>query len=316
MITFGIMGAGNIAHGLCGAVRLMEDAKVGAVASRDLARSQDFARREHIDRAYGNYQQLLEDPSIDCVYIATITSLHYEHVMMCLEAGKAVLCEKPMACTPQQARRMTALARKKGLFLMEGMWTRFLPKTRKVREWIGQGRIGHVELVQGTVGFVAPTDPASRLNAPELGGGVFYDLGVYLIDLIPYLVGQKIQDLQAWVKQGTTGVDETVNLNMKLEDCMANAQMTFRAITPEDVYIYGDQGYIRIPKIHWGRGAMLYGPGDELIEEFYEEMPEGFYYEVQEVVRCLKQGLTESETASHAMTLEAAEIYERFVPKV
>ena len=101
-----------------------------------------------------------------------------------------------------------------------------------------------------------------------------------------------------------------------IEDCMANAQMTFRAITPEDVYIYGDQGYIRIPKIHWGRGAMLYGPGDERIEEFYEEMPEGFYYEVQEVVRCLKQGLTESETASHAMTLEAAEIYERFVPKV
>lgn len=311
MVRFGIMGAGNIAHGFARAVRIAEGAELAAVASKDLRRAADWAKQESVPKYYGSYQELLADHEIDAVYIATTGNYHYENIKQCLTAGKHVICEKAMVPTAAQAEEVFSLARQQGKFLMEGMWSRFLPKTQKVREWVKSGAIGEVKQIQATIGFHPPKDMDGRLYNPALGGGVMYDLGVYFIDLIPYFVDQKIVDLQAWVKRAETGIDESVNLNLQLERCVANGQIAFGSIMPEDAYLYGEWGYIRVPKLHWGRGALLFNQEQELVEQFEEPEEEGFVYEIEEAVRCIGQGRLESDIAGWEMTLTNSRIYER-----
>lgn len=311
MIRFGIMGAGNIAHGFAGAVRRVEGAELAAVASKDIERAAGWARQENVPGYYGCYEDLLEDREIDAVYIATTGNYHFDNIKQCLEAGKHVICEKAMVPTVAQVEEVFSLAREKKLFVMEGMWSRFLPKTQKVREWVKSGVIGEIKQIQATIGFHPPRDMDGRLYNPALGGGVMYDLGVYFIDLIPYFVNQRIVDLQAWVQRAETGIDESVNLNLQLERCVANGQIAFGTIMPEDAYLYGERGYIRVPKLHWGRGAELFDEEQTLIERFEEPEPEGFVYEIEEAVRCIEQGRLESDIASWEMTLMNSRIYER-----
>ncbi len=313
MVHFGILGAGNIAHSFCGAANKTEDACVLAVASKELDRARAWAEQEAVPRAYGSYEEMLKDPDIEAVYIATTGNFHYGNIKQCLQAGKHVICEKAMVATEEEAREAFRLADEKNLFLMEAMWSRFLPKTQKVREWVREGRIGRVKLIQGTIGFQAPKDPQGRLYNPDLGGGVLYDLGVYLIDLLPYFVDQRIVDTQAWIQRAGTGIDETVNLNLKLEDCWANGQMSLAAKLPEDAYIYGETGYIRIPKIHWGTEALLYDQEERLVEHFNRPEEFGFVYELAEAVRCIRSGAMESNIASREMTLVSSRIYDKYL---
>lgn len=313
MITFGIMGAGNIAHEFAAAVRQTEEVRLAAVASKDLKKAKEWAHSESVDAYYGSYEEMLARDDIHAVYIATTGNYHYENIKQCLSAGKHVICEKAMVPTLAQAEELFAIAQEKGLFLMEGMWSRFLPKTQKVREWIFSGSLGNVKYMQATIGFCPPKDPNGRLYNPNLGGGAMYDIGVYVIDLLPYFVGQKIMDIQAWIQKAPTGVDESVNLNLQLESCVANGQITFGAIVPEDAYIYGEKGYIRVPKLHWGREAMLYDENQKLIEHFREPDVEGFVYEIREAARCIQEGRQESPVASWEMTRENCRIYERIL---
>lgn len=315
MIRFGIMGAGRISHNFAGAVRKVEGAELVAVAAKNAERAKAWAESEGVPKYYGSYEEMLANPEIDAVYIGTTGNYHYENIIACLNAGKHVLCEKTMVETEERAKEVFALAKEKGLFLMEAMWSRFMPKTNKVRQWIAEGRIGEVKLIQATIGYLADKDPEERLYNPKLGGGVLFDLGVYLVDMIPYLVNQKIMDTEAWVEWASTGIDETVQLNMKLETCMASTQATFAAKVPEDVYIYGEKGYIRVPKFHWGHEAILLDTEERVVEHF--QMPEefGFVYEVAEVVRCIEAGLTESAIASHEMTLESNRIFDKYLRK-
>lgn len=310
MVTFGIMGAGNIAHGFAAAIRQVEDARLAAVASKNRERAEEWAQSESIEAYYSSYDEMLAQDDIDAVYIATTGNYHYENIKQCLSAGKHVICEKAMVPTLAQAEELFAMAQERGLFLMEGMWSRFLPKTQKVREWISSDRIGNVKYMQATIGFCPPKDLNGRLYNPALGGGAMYDLGVYVIDLLPYFVNQKIVDMQAWVQKAPTGVDESVNLNLQLENCVANGQIMFGAIVPEDAYIYGEKGYIRVPKLHWGREALLYDEYQHLTEHFHEPEAEGFVYEIREAVRCIQEGQLESPVADWAMTKENCRIYE------
>ncbi len=311
MVRFGIIGAGNIAHSFADALRKVEGAALTAVASKDLERAKTWVRQEGLCTYYGSYEELLADENVDAVYIATTGNYHYENICQCMEAGKHVICEKAMVPTRKQAAEVFAMARERGLFLMEGMWSRFLPKTQKVREWVASGVIGEIRQMQATIGFHPPKDMESRLYNPKLGGGAMYDLGVYIIDLLPYFINQKIVDVQAWVERASTGVDEAVNLNLRLERCVANGQIILGAIVPEDAYLYGERGYIRVPKIHWGTEAMLYNEKQELTEHFQEPETEGFVYEIREAVRCMESGRPESGIASWEMTMENCRIYEK-----
>lgn len=304
------MGTGNIARKFCQAVAMTEGACVVSAASKDLIRAQQWAAQEGVDKAFGSYSEMLADPELDLVYIATTNNFHYDNIMQSLNAGKHVICEKPMTMTLEQAQIAVALAQEKGLFLMEAMWSRFLPKSRKVREWVQEGRIGDVTLAQATIGWVADRTVHSRVFDPALGGGALYDLGVYPIDLITYYTGQEIREVQSLMQLSDTGIDESISLDMVLDRCFANMQCSVSTKLPEDLYLYGDRGYIRVPKLHFGVDAYLYDLDDRMIEHFEGEEINGFIYEIQEAVNCIREGRMESETASHAMTLQSSEIYD------
>lgn len=310
MYHFGIIGAGNIAHKFIEAVRMTKNADVTAVASKSLERARDWAEKEGLSRYYDSYETLLADPDIDIIYIATLSNAHYDNIKACLEAGKHVICEKPMTQTASQAQEMITLAREKQLFLMEGMWSRFLPKSLRVRRWIQEGRIGELHLMQANIGWKADKIYNKRLFYPELGGGSLYDIGIYPMELLPYYADQKITQMQFLKKDYSTGVDDIVSLNLQLERCIANIQCSFTTKMPEDAYLYGSDGYIHIPKIHFGNRARLYDLEDRLVEDFHEGLDNGFYYEVCEVISCIEKGQTESSICPLNMTYDNAKLFD------
>ena len=310
MYHFGIIGAGNIAHKFIEAVRMTKNADVTAVASKSLERARDWAEKEGLSRYYDSYETLLADPDIDIIYIATLSNAHYDNIKACLEAGKHVICEKPMTQTASQAQEVITLAREKQLFLMEGMWSRFLPKSLRVRRWIQEGRIGDLHLMQANIGWKADKTYSKRLFYPELGGGSLYDIGIYPIELLPYYADQKITQMQFLKKDYSTGVDDIVSLNLQLERCIANIQCSFTTKMPEDAYLYGSDGYIHIPKIHFGNRARLYDLEDRLVEDFHEGLDNGFYYEVCEVISCIEKGQTESSICPLNMTYDNAKLFD------
>lgn len=310
MYHFGIIGAGNIAHKFIEAVRMTKNADVTAVASKSLERARDWAKKEGLSRYYDSYETLLADPDIDIIYIATLSNAHYDNIKACLEAGKHVICEKPMTQTASQAQEVITLAREKQLFLMEGMWSRFLPKSLRVRRWIQEGRIGELHLMQANIGWKADKTYNKRLFYPELGGGSLYDIGIYPMELLPYYADQKITQMQFLKKDYSTGVDDIVSLNLQLERCIANIQCSFTTKMPEDAYLYGSDGYIHIPKIHFGNRARLYDLEDRLVEDFHEGLDNGFYYEVCEVISCIEKGQTESSICPLNMTYDNAKLFD------
>ncbi len=316
MIRFGILGAGDIARKFLDAVRQTADGEVIAVASKSLERAKAWAEQEGLDAYYGNYEELLSDSRVDAIYIATTTNAHYENILQCLRAGKHVVCEKSLVQSYEEAREVCALAREKNLFLMEAMWSRFLPKTVTARNWIAEGRIGKVNLMQATIGWKADKVYSKRLFLPELGGGALYDIGIYPLELLPYLVNQKILDIQPMMARYPTGVDDISSLNLRLENCFANIQCSFTTKLPEDVLIYGEEGYIRLPKIHYGNKAFLYDHGDEIIDSFEGGLENGFVYEAEEAIRCIAKGEIESSVCPHEMTLDAAKWIDKVLQSV
>ena len=190
MIHFGIIGAGDIARKFADAVRQLDNAEVIAVASKSLDRAQEWAAREHIPSYYGNYAELLANPRIDAVYIATTTNAHYDNILQCLQAGKHVLCEKSLVRSAHEALTVCSLAKQKNLFLMEAMWTRFLPKTITAKQWIQEGRIGKVKLMQATF-IVKRVGYSCRRKS-----GHFTDLSDTRFHLVPSFVFIIIRVLQ------------------------------------------------------------------------------------------------------------------------
>lgn len=283
---------------------------VVAVAGKSTERAKVFAKENGVESFYGGYEEMLRRDDIDAVYIATTMNYHYENILECLKWNKHVLCEKSMVLNYKQAQEVFDLAKQKNLFLMECMWVRFLPKTQKVKQWIDEGRIGKLKLAQGNLGFNAPFDLNSRMYSPALGGGAMYDLGVYLIEVLSYFAKDEFSVIQSTVLRAETGVDETVNLNLRYGDYLINAQCSIATKLPEDGYLYGEDGYIEFKYLHLGNTVRLYGKNRELVEEFDQGDINGFIYQVEEAVRCIESGKIESDVASHWMTLECCKIFD------
>jgi predicted dehydrogenase len=206
-IRWGILGAGIIAEKFAAGLRSLPDAKVQAVASRTQARAREFARRFEIPQVYTSYEALVNDENVDVVYIATINNLHRDHSILCLEAGKAVLCEKPFTTNAAEAREVIAVARRKRLFCMEAMWMRFVPLMARLREIIASGTIGEVRMVTADLGFTAPFEKTNRFFSLELGGGAMLDLGIYPLSFVYFLLGRPAA-VCTEASIGDTGVDE------------------------------------------------------------------------------------------------------------
>lgn len=308
---FGILGAGDIAHKFCDAVRKVDGACVAAVASKDQRRAWHFAKRHKIEDFYDNYDQLLSRDDLDAIYIATTHNFHYENIMCCLEHNKPVLCEKSMVPTAAQAREIFDYAKEKNLFVMEAMWSRFLPHINQARQWIQEGRIGHLEMASCSIGFSASRDPSHRINAPALGGGAAYDIGVYAIELMTYLIDEPVLEMQSMLARSETGVDKVDNIMLRFPSCIANLQATTAATIRQELCIYGSEGYIRIPRAHCSHSCYLYHKNGLLAKRFHKNYGNGFVFEVRETMRCIRAGKLESSVVPHSATLQCAELFDR-----
>lgn len=311
-IRWGIAATGSIAGLFAGGLQQLDDAEIAAVGSRSEARAKEFAAQAGASRAHGSYEDLAADPDVDIVYVASPHTRHEADTLLFLEAGKNVLCEKPFAVNRTQAERMVAAARSRGLFLMEALWSRYLPAWRRVRELVGEGRLGEVQSIEASLGFRRPVDPAHRLFDRALGGGATLDLGVYPVAFSSFILGSP-DAVSAKGRLGETGVDEHVAAVLHHPSgALATIEAAIRAWLPSGARVIGSDGWVRVPPmIH---NAMYLDVGDAGGERERLELPfegQGLRFQAAEVHRCLRAGLTESpdmpldETCDIAGTLDA-----------
>jgi len=213
MTNIAILGCGSIAHTMARTLAGMRDAGESvclyAAASRDLRRAQEFAEQEGFVKAYGSYEEMAKDPDIDLVYIASPHSHHAEHMKLCIEHGKAVLCEKSFTANAVQAREVLALAREKNVLVAEAIWTRYMPSRRIIDELIASGALGELKLLTANLHYAI--DHVRRIREPELAGGALLDVGVYPLNFCSMFFGNDVVKMESTVKLMDTGVDESEN---------------------------------------------------------------------------------------------------------
>ncbi len=293
-IKWGIMGPGRIAHKFAQSLKCSEGAEITAVASRSMERAVEFAKEYGINRAHGSYTELATDSNVDIIYVATPHPAHFECTMLCLKAGKAVLCEKPFTLNAAETKTLIKTARATKSFLMEAMWTRYLPAIVKVREMLAQGAIGEVRMVKADFGNRIPWEPAGRLLNPELGGGALLDVGIYPVSFTSMVLGASPTKITGVAYLGATGVDEQFSAVLGYEaGKIAAVSGAVRTSLPNEARIIGTEGYIRIPDFWRASALELYQNGR--MEKF--EFPfrsTGYIHEAEEAMYCLRDGLTES----------------------
>jgi predicted dehydrogenase len=292
---WGIAGPGGIAARFAEGMRMVDGGTLAGVASRSLDRAEAFARRFAVERAYGSYEALAADDTLDVVYIATPASRHATDALLYLAAGKHVLCEKPFAVNARQAKTMVDAARQRGLFLMEAMWSRFLPAYGLISDLLADGRIGDPLLVDADFGWRVPTvDPTDRHFDLEQGGGVLLDLGVYPVQLCSMVLGTP-DAVMATGHVGSTGVDEVVAALLQYpHGRLGVVKSAFRTPLTCTARIAGTAGSIDIPAF---MNCPMYLDvngieGQQRVDAAFEG--DGIRFQVDEVHRCLKDGLLES----------------------
>jgi len=308
-IRWGILGAGSIARKFAEGLSVLPDAELRAVGSRSSAGAEKFGAEFQIPNRHASYADLVNDPEVDVIYVATPHSLHRENSLLCLNAGKPVLCEKPFTINAAEARDVIALAREKKLFLMEAMWTRFIPAVAKVRALIAEGAIGEVRMLQSHFGFRADPDDAGRLSAPELGGGSLLDVGVYPIAFAHMVFGGAPERIVSMAHLGRDGVDEQAAFTLGFKGgALAVCTSAISTTTPYDTYILGTTGMIKLHAPFWCSEKVTLIPesGDET--SFDRPLQgNGFNWEAAAVMQCLRDGKLEHPLMSHDETIQIME---------
>lgn len=304
-IRWGILGAGFIADTVSHDIGLAAGNVVAAVAARDADRAAAFAVRHGAARSYGSYEALVADDEVDVVYVATTHPGHREHALLAIEAGKAVLIEKPVCLNAADAREVFDAAVTADVFAMEAMWTRTNPLILRAQELIAEGAIGEVRGVRDEFGLGIPFDPEHRLYDINNGGGALLDIGIYPATFAHVFLGHPDQV----VTVGTlaeTGADDTVAMQW-LYDGEPRAQLWASVSTsaPNEAAILGTDGWIRVLAPAWRPGGLVVrsGGNEYTIEDPLAGQGTGYGPEIREVERCLRAGLTESPLVPHADTL-------------
>ncbi|HYC85781.1 MAG TPA: Gfo/Idh/MocA family oxidoreductase [Chryseosolibacter sp.] len=301
-IRWGILGCGKIANKFASDLKLVENAVLTGIASRDAIKGPAFQRDHQVPKLYGTYEALASSPEIDVIYVATPHGFHFVNTMLCLEHGKAVLCEKAFGLNTLQVREMVRMAKARNVFLMEAFWTKFLPQFDRVVGLIKSGEIGEIRLIQADFGFSAPEPLAQRLFDPELGGGSLLDIGIYPVFLAQTLLGKPVE-IQAMMSAYPTGVDEQCAVTMKFANgALAVLSSTFAADTPVEAMIAGTRGRIHMRnRFHNSIGTIEIARGKDKPEpvEVFRENGYGYQFEARHVGDCLRKGLIESPVMSH-----------------
>ena len=302
-VRWGIVGTGGIAGAFAREFPHIENGAVAAVASRTQSRADRFAQEHGVDRAHASYDALYDDPEVDAVYVATPHSLHAENAADALRAGKAVLCEKPLTPTPDEASALIDVARETGGYLAEGMWTHFLPAVQTARQWVEDGRIGRLLHLKADFGYRHPYDPSSRLYDPDLAGGALLDMGVYPVALAWLFLQQHPTSLSVVGHRAPTGVDDDVTMRFDYPGVVATLSTSFRCKLPNAAYVIGDEGTIQIPDFFRAQSCSLFH-GDEHVDHFEDDRTSlGFEYEVTAVSDDILQGRQQSDVVPWAASL-------------
>ena len=311
-IRWGILGTGWIANEFAQGLGQLPDADLVAVGSRTPVSAERFGARYQVPHRHASYQALARDAEVDVIYVATPNSLHMEHSLLCLEAGKPVVCEKPFALNASQATQIITLAREKQLFLMEAMWSRFFPLMAEVRALLAEGAVGDLQILVADLCIQFNPDPSDRRYALDLGGGALLDLGVYLISLASMIMGPPSR-ITAMAHLGETGVDEQAGIILGYEGGQVSSLYTsLRVDSPVEAVLVGSKGQIRVHP-WWIRPEAftlsVAGQEDRTFEMRYEG--NGYQFEAMEVMSCLRAGRQESaimrldETLSILRTMDA-----------
>ncbi|WP_078850100.1 Gfo/Idh/MocA family protein [Streptomyces sp. NRRL F-5126] len=304
-MRWGVVATGGIAERFTRDVQEMEDAQVVAVASRAEESARAFADRFSIPRAYGNRTEMFADADVDVVYVATPHSGHLAAASAALDAGKPVLCEKPFTMNAREARELVALARERGLFLMEAMWTYCDPVVRRLVELVRDGAIGEVQSVQADFGIAGPFPAGHRMRDPKLGGGALLDLGVYPVSFAQLLLGEP-ERVQADARLSPEGVD--LNTGMLLGwkgGAVAALTCGIEGRSGTRATVTGTRGRIDVPSGFFAPGSfVLHREGGAEPEVVTVESPlHGMQHEAAEVASCLASGALESSLVPLSGTL-------------
>lgn len=299
MIKWGIAATGNISNQFVQGLKLIKGGAFAAVASRSQEKADAFAERYGAEKAYGSYEAMAADADIDIVYIGTPNDSHITLTKLYLNAGKHVLCEKPMGVNQKQVEEMAALAKEKGLFLMEGMWTRFFPVIQKVQSWLAEGKIGSPRFLSAFFGIESGEN---WRKSYALSGGSLLDVGIYPLAFTMLVFGNDYAGIKGLSLNNSEGIDEVNTFIMDYKDRLATIASGVGQRMNNKVFIEGDLGRIMIDGMWWNpKHAVLTQGAEDVVyysdnqEEIIDDFPStGFQYEAQHVNDCVEKGLTES----------------------
>ena len=307
-MKIGIMGAGRIAATLADTMVKMPDVELVGIASRSLDKASEFASRFSIQKAYGSYEDLVKDPEIQLVYIATPHSEHCKNAKLCLEHGKHVLCEKSFAANHSQAEEMITLAKEKNLLITEAMWVRYMPMAQTIREVLASGIIGDAMTLTANLCYLVSQKP--RLIQPELAGGALLDVGVYTINFASLVFGDEITDIQSSVIKTDTGVDAQNSITLSYpEEKMAILNSSLQVLSDRQGIIYGTKGFMVIENINNFESIKIYDTNRKLVKTY--ERPEqisGYEYQIEASAKAIEQGLLECPEMPHETTLKIMKV--------
>ena len=282
------------------------------MAARDLGRAQEFAKTHGFTTAYGSYEELVRDPKVDLVYVATVHSKHFEHVKLALNAGKAVLCEKAFMVSAKEAREVIALAAQKHVLLAEAIWTRYLPMRFKLDEILAGGVISTPLSLYASL--AVPIAQKERIVRPELGGGALLDLGVYPINFALMCFGSDTAKVSSATSvKGPTGVDMADTAVLTWADGrIATVHCNARIRSDRGGWVYGDKGYVQVLNINNCEGIRVFDLNDKLVAS-YDTPPQitGFEYQVRSCKKALESGKTECPEMPHSEIQRVMDIIEQ-----
>lgn len=305
-LKWGILATGAIAKKFVDDLHSSGAGKAVACGSRTIEGARTFAAAHGVAKAYGSYGELARDPEVEAVYVATPHPLHFQDALACLRQKKAVLCEKPLTLNTQQATALFAAAEENNAFLMEGLWTYFLPAVVQARQWWTSGAIGEVKLIQADFGFQANFDPRGRLFDRALAGGALLDVGVYPLSLAQLVAGNKVPKIKASARMTSTGVDESTSILLDWHSGVrAHLSCSIGHAQPNVAKIYGTSGTITLPDFWMAKTAILETPEGRTV---YEDRRStcGYDFEARAMSRAVHEGKLEDQLISKAFSLRLA----------
>lgn len=309
-VRLGILGAGRIVARIMADLPRAEGIELTAIAARDLSRAQEAAQQYGAPYAYGSYLELAQSDKVDLVYIATPHPFHAEQAMLMMRHGKHVLCEKPMAVNDREVQRMIDCARENNVFLMEAMWTRFLPCVQELARVVWEGEIGEVRNLWGEFSWYASSyDPQDRVFNPALAGGSLLDTGVYPLMLCTQFLGCEPTVLQSLCRKSPEGIDLNTSVQMQYANgAIAQLFCGMDARGNDWLQLFGTKGYIKMPNCWHPMRFTLCLKGQPEQEFTFAQEHEGHHYEFDHAARCIQQGLLESPVMPLSESLAVSKI--------